>query len=249
MKIIKALHALHMKSNGGGLKITKKCKIPGYKYKLWFSKKSITNIICLKNLIKCYRVTYHGSEVDTLFVVHRSVHGLPDLLFEMHPFGLHICYPAKMGEFGFVQTIEDNMKLFGKRQNAGAVRARNLYNKLIYPSTSDFWETVSAGEIPGCEVALEDAKAAEVIWGRSVLKMKGNTVRKNSKQMMQSIIKVPTKFIKLHQDVELAIVVFFINKHIFRTTFSTKICFTTKTHLTVSTQKLIWETLLATYKM
>ena len=33
-KILKALHVLHMKSNGGDLKITKKCEIPGNKYKL-----------------------------------------------------------------------------------------------------------------------------------------------------------------------------------------------------------------------
>ena len=111
-----------MKSNGGGLKIT---EIPGYKYKLWFSKKAITNIICLKNLIKCYRVNY-DSEVDRSFVVHRSVHGLPDLLFEMHPWGLHICYPTKMRVFGSVQTVEENMRLFSKRQISGAVRARNL---------------------------------------------------------------------------------------------------------------------------
>ncbi len=31
-KIIKAENTLSMTSNGGGLKITKKCKIPGYKY-------------------------------------------------------------------------------------------------------------------------------------------------------------------------------------------------------------------------
>ena len=60
-----------MMSNGGGLKITEKCKIPGYKYLVWYSKKAITNIICLKNLIKCYRVTY-DSELDTTYVVHRS---------------------------------------------------------------------------------------------------------------------------------------------------------------------------------
>jgi len=53
-KIIK----VSMTSNGGGLKITEKCKLPGYKYLVWYSKKVITNIICLKNLIKCYRVTY-----------------------------------------------------------------------------------------------------------------------------------------------------------------------------------------------
>jgi hypothetical protein len=100
-----------MTSNGGGLKITKKCKIPGYKYLVWFSKKAITNIICLKNLIKCYQVTY-DSELYTTFVVHCSAFDLPDLLFEMHPCSLQVCYPKKMGEFGFVQIVEDNMKLF-----------------------------------------------------------------------------------------------------------------------------------------
>jgi hypothetical protein len=27
---------------------------------------------------------------------------------------LHVCYPKKMGQFGFVQTVHDNMKLFSK---------------------------------------------------------------------------------------------------------------------------------------
>jgi hypothetical protein len=112
-KIFKAKKALLMTSNGGGLKITKKYKIPGYKYLVWFSKKAITNIICRKKLIKCYRVTY-DSELDTTFFVHRSAFGLPELLFEMHPCLLHVCYPKKMGEFGFAQTVEDNMKLFSK---------------------------------------------------------------------------------------------------------------------------------------
>jgi len=146
-KIIKAENALSMTSNGGSLKITKKCKIPGYKYLVWYSKKAITNIICLKNLIKCYQATY-DSKLDTTFVVHRSAFGLPDLLFEMHPCGLQ-CYSKKMDEFGFVQTVEDNMKLFSKRQIAGVVRVRDLYEKLIYPSTSDFRTIVSVGGFRG----------------------------------------------------------------------------------------------------
>jgi hypothetical protein len=76
----KALHALNMASNGGGPMITKQCKIPGYKFWVWFSENAIINIICLKNLIKIYRVTY-DSKVDTTFVVHCSTFGLPDLLF------------------------------------------------------------------------------------------------------------------------------------------------------------------------
>jgi hypothetical protein len=156
--------------------------------------------------------------VDTTFVVHFSAFGLPDLLFEMHPCGLHVCYPKNMGEFGFVQTVEDNMKLFSKQQIAGAVQARDLFEKMIYPSTADFRAIVSAGGISGCKVMPEDVKAAEVIWGRSVLKMKGNTVRRNGKRVAPSIIKVRKELIKLQQDVDLAIDCFFVNKHIFFTT-------------------------------
>jgi hypothetical protein len=247
-KIFKAKNALSMMSNGGGLKITKKCKMPGYKYLVWFSKKAITSIICLKNLIKCYRVTY-DSELDTTFIVHRSAFGLPNLLFEMHPCGLHVCYPKKMGEFGFVQTIEDNMKLLSKQQIAGAVQARDLYKKLIYPSTADYGAILSVGGVPGSDVTIEDVKAAEVIWGQSVLKMKGNTVRRNGKRIAESIVKVLRELIKLQQDVELVIECFFVNKHIFFTTYSTKICFTAVTHLAHCTKSYLWEALFATYKM
>ena len=128
-----------------------------------------------------------------------------------------------MGQFGFVQTVQDNMKLFSKRQLVGAQRARELYERLLYPSTSDFRAIVSAGGVPGSDVTLDDVKAAEVIWGCSDLKMKGNMTRKNGKQMRQSIVKVPTELIKLHRDVELAIDCFFVNKHVFFTSFSTKI--------------------------
>jgi hypothetical protein len=97
-------------------------------------------------------------------MVHRSAYGLPDLLFEMHPCGLHVCYHKKMGQFGFVQTVH-NMKLFSKCQIAGAVKARELYEKLIFPSTSDFRAIVSAVGVPGSDVTIDDVKAAEVIWG------------------------------------------------------------------------------------
>jgi hypothetical protein len=58
-----------------------------------------------------------------------------------------------------------------------------------FPSTVNFRAIVSAGGVPGpgSNVTLEDVKAAEVIWGQSILKMKGNTVRRNGKRIVQSI--------------------------------------------------------------
>jgi hypothetical protein len=98
-------------------------------------------------------------------------------------------------------------------------------------------------------VTIKDVKATEVIWGQSIFKMKGNPVRRNGKCVVQSIVKIPRELIKLQQDVELAIDCFFINKHIFFTTYSTKICFTTVTHLAHRTKAYLWEALFATYKM
>jgi hypothetical protein len=120
---------------------------------------------------------------------------------------------------------------------------------MIHPSTADFRAIISAGGISGSNVTPDNVKAAEVVWGQSVLKMKGNTVRRNGKGVAQSIIKVPKELIKLQQDVELAINCFFVNKHIYFTTYSTKICFTTLMHLGFGTKAFIWEALHATYKM
>ncbi len=79
--------------------------------------------------------------------------------------------------------------------------------------------------------------------------MKGNTVRRNGKHVVQSIVKVPKELIKFQQDVELAIDCFFVNKHIFLTTISTKICFIMVTHLAHRNKALVWEALHVTYKM
>jgi hypothetical protein len=79
-----------------------------------------------------------------------------------------------------------------------------LYKKIIFPSTSGFRAIVSVRGVPGFDVTTKDVKANE-IWGQNVLKMKGNTVRRNDKHVTQSIVKVSKELIKLQQDVELAI--------------------------------------------
>ncbi len=113
----------------------------------------------------------------------------------------------------------------------------------------DYRAIVSVGGVPGSDVTIKDVKAAEVIWGQSVLKMKGNTVRRNGEHVAQSIVKVPRELIKLQQDVELASDCFFVIKQIFFITYSTKICITMVTHLAHRTKAYLWEALFATYKM
>ncbi len=125
----------------------------------------MTNILSLKNLIRLYRVTY-DSEQRTAFIVHREEFGLPDMVFDMHPCGLHVYYPEKIvGQYRFVQAVAENMTLFTKRQIDGALKARHLYETLGYPSNADFESVLRAGGIGGCSVTLEDAKVAQKILG------------------------------------------------------------------------------------
>jgi len=42
--------------------VTHKTKMPGYRKTVWFSKRAITNIIALRNLIQQYRVTYDSDD-------------------------------------------------------------------------------------------------------------------------------------------------------------------------------------------
>ncbi len=65
----KAKQALNMSSNGGGMRITKECMVLGYEFWMWFTKRAMTNIICLKNIIRLYWVTYN-SKRQTAFIVH-----------------------------------------------------------------------------------------------------------------------------------------------------------------------------------
>ncbi len=125
-----AKQAMNMSSNEGGLQISKECMVPGYDFWVWFTTKAMTNIICLKNLICLYRVMC-DSKRWMAFILHWKKIGLPNMIFDMHPCGLHIYYPKKSdGQYGFVQTVAENMKLFTKRQIEDALKVCHL-NKTL----------------------------------------------------------------------------------------------------------------------
>ena len=66
----------------------------------------------------------------------------------MHPCGLHVYYPKKIdGQYGFVQIVPNNMKLFTKQQIKGALKGHHLYETLGYPSNANFESVLRAGGI------------------------------------------------------------------------------------------------------
>ena len=88
-----------------------------------------------------------------------------------------------------------------------------------------------AGGIGGCTITADDAKVAYKIWGDSVSRHKGGTVRETGQRKPQSLVKVAQELIQLQHKVRIGIDIFFVNGHSFFMVYSRMICFTTVTHL------------------
>jgi hypothetical protein len=163
------------------------------------------------------------------------------MIFDMHPCELHVYNPNKTdGDYGFIHTVADNMKLFTKRQIEGALKACHLYKTLGYPSNANFESVLQAGGICGCTITVDNAKVAYKIWGASVPRLKGSTMRETGHCKLQSLVKVPKELLQLQQKVCIGIDIFFVNGHIFFMTYSRKICFTTFTHLINHKVSEVW---------
>ncbi len=103
------------------------------------------------------------------FIVHREEFGLLNMIFDMHPCRLHVYYPKKSdGQYGFVQNVAENMKLFTKQQIEGALKARHLYKTHKYPLDAGFEDVLQVGGIGSCTITVDNTKVAYKIWGASV---------------------------------------------------------------------------------
>jgi hypothetical protein len=107
------------------------------------------------------------------------------------------------------------MKLFTKQQIEGALKVRHLYKTLGYSSNAHFEALLRVGGIGGCTITVDDAKVAYKIWGSSVPRLKGSTVKEAGRRKPQSLVKVPKELLLLQQKVCIGIDIFFVNGHIF----------------------------------
>ena len=106
---------------------------------------------------------------------------MTDLRFVEHPSGLPILEQPD-GDSGatFVQTVEQNMKMFTSQQVKSASKAHELYEMLQCLSRADFNTTLRTNAIKGCQVTMDDAQVMWKIWGPSVIKLKGNSTRQKT---------------------------------------------------------------------
>ena len=118
--------------------IHQKAVVPGLKHDVWYDPNAISNIVALDTIRQQYRITYDSAQ-GSCFIVHRQeANRMPNMVFHMHPSGLHYYDPNATFNFTFLTTVKGNQAGLTQRQIHGAEKARDLHSKLAYPSMADY---------------------------------------------------------------------------------------------------------------
>ena len=219
--------SMTVRGNGGELTTNRKCRITNYG-EVWFDHRAITNILCLKNVKKIYRVTYDSAD-NGHFVVHRP--GNTDLHFVMHDDGLHYhnpCDPSQQQkQLTLVNTVKNQSEGYSQLQLDKAKAAREFQAKVGHPSTKDLKAIIQSNQIINCPITIQDIDRAEHIFGPSIPILKGKTTRCPPTPIVSEYVAVPPQILKANENISLAADIFFVNNVPFFTSISEHIKFTT----------------------
>jgi hypothetical protein len=80
-------------------------------------------------------------------------------------------------------------------------------------------------------MTVQEIDVALEMWGKNITALKGKTIRSKTNPVARDYVKVPNEFLKLHKEVFMTTIIFFVNTIPFFLTLSHKICFTAVNNL------------------
>jgi hypothetical protein len=81
-------------------------------------------------------------------------------------------------EAAFVETVENNMKLFTKREVSQARKTRESLARMGFPSVAQAIRTANSGS--NFDVTPRDFEIADAIWGKDIASIKGKTKKRET---------------------------------------------------------------------
>ena len=124
-------------------------------------------------------------------------------------------------------SVEENKKLFTKRQVAEAEEAMRVHATIGFPSLPDYKHIVATNRIKDCPVTLEHIRVMEHIYGDNSILLKGKTTRRKPLPVVQDYVQIPEQLINAHQGIILYADIFYINGIAFLLTISKAIQYLT----------------------
>ena len=205
---------LHLQTIGGVLKCNKRGLLDGCGY-VWCDTRGIANIISLHNAEKT-------GKFDTSY---KAKQGCVMSNKEKDENGLHVAPLSDISNGAcLLSTVDENKKLYSKRQVAGAEKAGNLYRVITYSSVRDYKHAIQSKQIENCQVTPEDIKIWLKIYGDSVhAALKGKNTRKKPRVFVNDYIEIAKEFIEAHKGVILFVDILCIDGVTFLLTLSKNI--------------------------
>ena len=90
------------------------------------------------------------------------------------------------GNLALVQTVEENMRLYSKKEVAKARLARELLAKVGFPSVNNPIRMVETGT--GFTVTADDFRRADSIWGMDVTSLKDKTKKRTTSSLDYTLV-------------------------------------------------------------
>ena len=122
-----------------------------------------------------------------------------------------------------MNTVEENMNTYTKRDVEGAKSATKLYTKLLYPQNTDFKWFIKNSQVKSCEVSVRNIDIAQEIWGKGIIALKGETFRGKPNVVASDRINIPKDIANLRNTVFLITDIFFVNRILFFISLSRKL--------------------------
>jgi hypothetical protein len=138
-----------------------------------------------------------------------------------------------------VNTVTDNQYKYSKKSYSQAVLARKLQRIIGRPSTQEYIKILSSNLLPNRPVTPGDVITANNIFGPDIGSLKGKTVRKTQKAIIESITPIPRDIHEKYKMVTLSIDIMYINNIPFLTSISRHLRFGTVQWLKDLKKKLI----------
>ena len=195
---------------------------------VWYNRHSIANILSMHEVRRVCRVTMDTSIEPTL-CVHRLDGSI--MKFEEQESGLYVFKPKINTSVNIypactlVTTVEENKKMFTRRQVFNADLARDLYRKIGRPGVEAFEDILRTNKIHNCPITVDDARRAITIYGPDIPKLKGTTTNGPPVEHVPDhrMIEVPRPILMHHTSVTITIDFIHVNKIPFLTTISRNI--------------------------
>ena len=179
-------------------------------FDVWFNPNSMVNILSFTEVCKRYRVTIDTAEGNS-FIVHLDTGST--MIFSEVESGLYLLNNSNNITNDVIihystnlQLVDDNKRIYSKREIEGADLAKQLYKHRSMPNYNTFIKLIESNFFRNCPITTLDVKRAIHIYGKEPAVLKGKSTRPNSKSIQQQLnIPIPQTVQSEHSNISISI--------------------------------------------